>query len=308
MNYNAIIDRVQQHGSISVCQNAPMRDYTSFRIGGTADLLLEPQTKEALLFCCRAACEADLPLYVFGAGSNVLVGDRGIRGVVVRLAAPFNAVSQNGCELTAEAGISLARLAAFALSAELTGLEFAGGIPGTLGGALFMNAGAYGGEMKDVVIETEYLDLKNGSVNTISGDAHKFGYRHSIFSDMDCVILTSRLRLAPGSAETIRSTMHDLNERRREKQPLTFPSAGSTFKRPEGYFAAKLIEDTGLKGRSCGGAQVSTKHAGFIVNTGNATAADVRRLIEQVQKTVMNTFGVALEPEVRFVGEFETSL
>lgn len=305
MQYNALIAALQQRIDVTIKENEPMCNHTSFQIGGAADLMLLPQTKEALVACCRAVHDAGFPLYIVGAGSNILVGDGGIRGVVVRLAAPLNQISQSGSVLAAEAGVSLARLAAYALSAELTGLEFASGIPGTLGGAVFMNAGAYGGEMKDVVTETDYLDLSDGSIRTITGAAHEFGYRHSVFAEKEAVILESRLSLQRGDAETIRAAMQDFNARRREKQPLTYPSAGSTFKRPEGYFAAKLIEDAGLKGVTVGGAQISPKHAGFVVNTGHATAVDVQKLIAHVQNKVMHTFGVALEPEVRFLGEFD---
>lgn len=304
MDVTALSAALLQHGDINVIQNAPMRDYTSFQIGGTADLLLMPQTKEALLFCCRTVREHGVPLCLIGAGSNLLVGDGGIRGAVIRLAAPFSRVTQNDTVLTAEAGISLARLSALAAGAGLSGLAFASGIPGTLGGAVFMNVGAYGGEMKDVVTETDYLDVQDGMVHTLRGAAHAFGYRRSVFSGTEYVILESRLTLTPDDPEAIRSAMRELNAKRREKQPLAQPSAGSTFKRPEGYFAAKLIEDAGLKGKSVGGAQVSPKHAGFVVNTGNATAADVRRLMTLVQNEVFAAFGVRLEPEVRFVGEF----
>lgn len=300
----ALLARLQQCSDITVRQNAPMRDYTSFQIGGTADLLLLPETKEALQACCKAVRASGLSAYILGAGSNVLVGDGGIRGVVIRLGAPFSRIRQSGTMLIAEAGVSLARLASAALEAGLSGLEFASGIPGSLGGAVFMNAGAYGGEMKDVVVETEYLDVSDGTLHRVTGADHGFDYRRSVFTGTEHLIVESRLQLTPGEPETIRAAMRDLNSRRKEKQPLHYPSAGSTFKRPAGYFAAKLIEDAGLKGAKVGGAQVSEKHAGFIVNTGGATAADVRRLMAHVQKEVFEAFGVMLEPEVRLLGEF----
>ncbi len=298
-----LIARLIKEPGITVKQNALMRDYTSFQIGGPADLMLQPESADALAQCFRILHEASIVPLVIGAGSNLLVSDRGIRGVVIRLAAPMNRTYVQENEIIAEAGISLARLAMTALDAGLSGLEFASGIPGTLGGAIFMNAGAYGGEMKDVTIETEYLD-ENGALCTLSGKQHTFGYRKSFFSGKPFIILRSRLRLTPGDPEKIRETMRDLNARRKEKQPLNFPSAGSFFKRPEGHFAGRLIEDAGLKGAFVGGAQISKKHAGFMINTGGATAEDVCRLMEQVKETVYKNTGVTLEPEVRFVGEF----
>lgn len=298
-----LIEKLQQRADVKVTENEPLAPYTSFQIGGPADLLLQPETAEAFAFCQTALTEAGEPFTVIGAGSNLLVADEGIRGTVIRLTAPFSRVSVEGNLLTAEAGISLARLAAEALKAGLTGLEFASGIPGSLGGAVYMNAGAYGGEMKDIVFETEYL-AADGRLKTVTGDAHGFGYRKSIFMDSRATVLKAKLRLAPGNPEEIRQTMRELNARRKEKQPLQFPSAGSTFKRPEGHFAGKLIEDAGLKGFCIGGAQISEKHAGFLINTGGATADDVCRLMTFVKEQVFEKFGVSLEPEVRLLGQF----
>ncbi|MBR6729079.1 MAG: UDP-N-acetylmuramate dehydrogenase, partial [Clostridia bacterium] len=233
----------------------------------------------------------------------LLVADAGIRGAVVRLSPPFSQVTQEGNTLIAEAGISLAALAAAALKAGLSGLEFASGIPGTLGGALYMNAGAYGGEMKQVVTETDYME-KNGTLGTLKGEEHAFSYRKSAFINTGRVILRARLLLEPAAQESIRSTMLELNARRKEKQPLNFPSAGSFFKRPTGHFAGALIETAGLKGLTVGGARISEKHAGFMINTGGATAKDVCTLVEQVKRRVFEQFGVTLEPEVQFIGDF----
>ncbi|MBE7048691.1 MAG: UDP-N-acetylmuramate dehydrogenase [Ruminococcaceae bacterium] len=299
-----ICAELQKRGDITCLQNASMDAYTSFQIGGPADLLLLPETIDGLIACRSLLQQAQIPTTIIGAGSNLLVADQGICGAVIRLAKPLSRITCEGNTLIAEAGVSLARLSAVALDASLSGLEFASGIPGTLGGAVYMNAGAYGGEMKDVVVETDYLDA-SGRQHTLVGEAHQFSYRSSAASGQDWILIRSRLSLVPGNPETIRATMQDLNGRRRDKQPLLYPSAGSTFKRPTGYYAAKLIEDAGLKGFSVGGAQVSEKHAGFVINTGGATAEDVRSLIKQVQEQVQQHFGVFLEPEVRFIGEFE---
>ncbi len=301
--YRELLSILQARDDIKITQQAPMAPYTSFQIGGPADLLIEPETMEALVFCYRQLKAAQIPITVIGAGSNLLVADKGIRGAVIRLAKPFSNVSRQDDVLVAEAGVSLAKLAAEALAAELSGLEFASGIPGTLGGAVYMNAGAYGGEMKDVVIETDYLTAE-GELCTVRGEGHSFGYRKSIFSQQNGIVLRSKLQLTKGEPAEIRATMLGLNNRRREKQPLHLPSAGSTFKRPVGHFAGGLIEQAGLKGVTIGGAQVSEKHAGFLVNVGGATAADVCRLMNYVKEQVFEKFNVELEPEVRLLGDF----
>ena len=297
-----LIQTLKSTGAI-VIENAPMSEYTSFEIGGPADLLIEPGSKESLAFCFKALKEAGIKPTIIGAGSNLLVSDQGIRGAVIRLGKAMSRVTVNENTITAEAGVSLARLANEALSAGLSGLEFASGIPGTLGGAVFMNAGAYGGEMKDVVEETEYL-TKDGTLATVSGEEHAFGYRHSFFSENGGIVLGSKMILSPKDPEEIRATMLDFNTRRKEKQPLSFPSAGSFFKRPEGHFAGKLIEDAGLKGTTVGGAQISEKHAGFVINIGNATAQDVCNLMKLVREKILSETGVTLEPEVRMLGDF----
>ena len=244
---------------------------------------------------------AGVPLYVIGRGSNLLVRDEGVRGAVLCTAEMHEITITGSSTIVAEAGASLFSIASTALRQGLAGAEFAAGIPGTLGGAVFMNAGAYGGQMADLIMRTHYLD-SDGKPGVIEGDAHGFGYRESIFkAHPDWTILRAELRLAPGSPASIREKMQDYAQRRREKQPLEFPSAGSTFKRPEGYFAGKLIQDSGLMGYAVGGAQVSEKHAGFLINRGGATCADMLALIEHVQKTVLQNFGVELQCEVRLI-------
>lgn len=291
-------------GKDAVLINEPMSKHTTFKIGGAADILIEPEDIECLLGVLEALKKNNVPFFIMGNGSNLLVGDRGVRGAVIKISNSMSAASVDGEYIDAEGGIKLSRLANIAQSASLTGLEFASGIPGTLGGALFMNAGAYGGEMKDVIKSVTYLDIKSGEIKTISGNECDFGYRHSIFSEIDAVVISARLKLSNGDGKEIRATMNELAAKRNDKQPIDKPSAGSTFKRPEGHFAGTMIQDCGLKGYKIGGAEVSEKHAGFIINAGGATAKDVRNLIEYVQDTVDDKFSVRLEPEVKFVGEF----
>ncbi len=295
----------EQVGPSRVYLNEPMSKHTTFRIGGPADVLVEPSDVMQVETVCRTLRQLEIPFLVLGNGSNVLVGDLGIRGVVVKLGNAFSTCRmEEDTLLSAQAGIKLSRLAAHALDKSLTGLEFAAGIPGTLGGALYMNAGAYGGEMSQVVEEVSYLN-EEGKVATIRGCNCGFGYRTSIFAqNPDYVILGCTIRLKEGNPEEIKATMDDLAERRIDKQPLNFPSAGSTFKRPEGAFAGKLIQDAGLMGLRVGGASVSEKHAGFVVNDKKATAKDVRELIALVQEKVKENSGFDLEPEVRMIGEF----
>ena len=247
--------------------------------------------------------EEKLPYFVLGNGSNLLVSDKGYRGVVIQLWKNFSDITVKDCCIQAKAGALLSKVAAEALEAGLTGMEFASGIPGTIGGAAFMNAGAYGGEMKDIIKSVKVLDTQ-GEVRILPKEELKMGYRTSIVKEKGYTVLSVELELAKGNQEEIRNTMEDLKERRTSKQPLEMPSAGSTFKRPEGYFAGKLIMDSGLRGFSVGGAQVSEKHCGFVVNKGGATAMDVLNLIREVQRRVKEQFGVELETEVRFLGEF----
>ena len=285
-----------------VITNFPLKEYTSFKIGGIADLYVCPNNLMELLNTLSILKENNVPYFLLGAGSNLLISDKGIRGAVIKLGDGFDYAHAKGDYILAGAGVSLAKLALEAKNAELTGLEFAAGIPGSLGGALYMNAGAYGGEMKDVVTEVSFID-EDGTVKTIPCSECGFGYRKSAFSKGNKIIISAKITLKKGNKDEISATMRDLNNKRKEKQPLEYPSAGSTFKRPQGHFAGSLIEQAGLKGYTVGGAQVSEKHAGFVINTGNATAKDVCELIEYVKKTVFEKFGVKLEPEVKITGE-----
>ncbi len=277
----------------------PMDKHTSFKIGGNADFMVLPENIKQIKDTVMMLKENGIRYTVIGNGSNLLVDDDGIRGVVIKLAKNFSEVVVSGDTIIARCGALLSRIANVALNNSLTGFEFASGIPGTLGGAVVMNAGAYDGEMKDVVVETTYMN-GDGDVLTVSGAEHGFGYRKSIFGKDD-IILESTLVLKKGDRDAISARMSELNSQRRTKQPLELPSAGSTFKRPEGHFAGKLIQDAGLKGYKIGGASVSEKHSGFIVSDGTATCADVLALIEYVQNEVYDKFKVKLEPEVRYI-------
>ncbi|MCR5396604.1 MAG: UDP-N-acetylmuramate dehydrogenase [Lachnospiraceae bacterium] len=284
-----------------VAVDEPMSAHTTFRIGGPADYYVEPtfeEVKELLFFLKKE----NIPYTLIGNGSNLLVSDEGIEGVVVSFGKEMSEVSWEKEVVRAKAGILLSRLASFAASKFLSGLEFASGIPGTLGGAITMNAGAYGGEMKDVVQSVTVLD--GDEIKEYSGEEMDFSYRHSRVLDEDLIVLEVTMKLQSGREEEILSSMKELNKKRVEKQPLNFPSAGSTFKRPEGYFAAKLIEDAGLKGYTVGGAKVSEKHSGFVINFDHATAKDVCTLMQDIQRIVKEKFDVSLEPEVRLIGRF----
>lgn len=280
----------------------PMSRHTTFRIGGPADVFIEAGTEDEVKRVIAYCKENDVPYLVMGNGSNMLIGDRGWRGAVLHIGKRMNHVSIQGNEVHAEAGVLLSALASAILKAELSGFERLSGIPGTLGGGIYMNAGAYGSELKDVIESVTYLD-EAGEIHTRKKEDLDLSYRHSMFETGKYVILSSVLRLEKGTYDEIKAQMQEYNRKRAEKQPLAMPSAGSTFKRPEGYFAGKLIQDCGLMGASIGGAQVSEKHAGFIVNKGGATAADVLALIRHVQDTVEKEYGVRLEPEVRLIGE-----
>ena len=281
--------------------NEPMSRRTTFRVGGPADVLFLPEGEEQLIEALNAARTADVPVLVIGNGSNLLVRDGGIRGLVVALGEGMASIARVGDELTAWAGASLARVAAYAQAAGLSGLEFASGIPGTLGGGCRMNAGAYGGQLSDVLIDARVL--LGGEIRTMTRDELQMGYRTTLPLREGGIVLCARFGLREDDPEAILGRMKALNARRRDKQPLNFPSAGSVFKRPEGHFAGALIQDAGLKGRRVGGAQVSEKHAGFIVNAGGATAADVENLIRLVQDEVEAASGIRLETEVRILGE-----
>lgn len=281
----------------------PMKNHTTFRIGGPADCLAVPHTIDEAEKVIRSCRQEGVPCFIMGNGSNLLVSDQGFRGVVVQLYKEFAGIETEGTLIRAQAGASLARIAAEALRNGLEGFEFAAGIPGTLGGACIMNAGAYGGEMKDVLREVTVLTLE-GERKIFHREELDMGYRTSRASREGAVVLEAVLQLKKGEERRIREKMEDLKERRISKQPLEYPSAGSTFKRPEGYFAGKLIQDAGLRGFRVGDAMVSEKHCGFVINCGNATAADVAELIRQIQEKVKETSGVTLEPEVRRLGEF----
>lgn len=282
--------------------DAPMSRYTSFRVGGKADALFFPKDEPELALALKTAKENGIPAAVIGNGSNLLVKDGGIEGLVIRLGDEFSGITVDGCRITAKAGDSLTRVAMKAYEAGLTGFEFASGIPGSVGGGMAMNAGAYGGELKNVTVSARLMDPETGVVTEYPVNELNMGYRTSLALTKGLIVTEAAFELTPGDRESIKAAMDDLNRRRRDKQPLTFPSAGSTFKRPEGYFAGALIEGAGLKGVSVGGAQVSEKHAGFIINTGCATAKDVLDLIELVKQRVFEKSGVTLEPEVRILG------
>lgn len=283
--------------------NEKMEKHTTFRIGGPADYFVMPSDVTDVKAVIELCEQEKVPYYVVGNGSNLLVGDKGFRGVIIQIAGNMNQLQADGEVITAQAGCSLAQIAGKALDEELAGFEFAAGIPGTLGGAVRMNAGAYGGEIKDV-LESAFVLTKEGKVMELSVNEMEFGYRTSIIERTGWIILGGKIRLHKGKREEIKAVMDDLREKRVSKQPLEYPSAGSTFKRPKGYFAGKLIQDAGLRGFRVGGACVSEKHSGFVINIDHATAADVVSLMEQVDEKVRAQFGVGLEPEVRRIGEF----
>lgn len=278
----------------------PMNRHTSFKIGGPADMFITVSSVEQLVSVINKAVELDVNCFILGKGSNILASDNGIEGAVISLAG-INDISVSGDEIRCGAGLSLSELCITAAENGLSGLEFAYGIPGTVGGGLFMNAGAYGGEMSDVVKEAEYISF-DGKKGVISAEEMQLGYRTSIFKNSNMIITAVTFKLSFADKTEIRSKMDDFLHRRKDKQPLDFPSGGSTFKRPEGYFAGSLIEKNGLKGKTVGGAMVSEKHAGFVINYNNASGKDVKELIKIVKETVLKSDGVNLEPEIIFVG------
>ena len=294
---------VQIVGEERVRTDEPMKNHTTFRVGGPADFFVTPETSEevrAVIDMCRSE---EIDCHIIGNGSNLLVSDRGVRGVVVQIAKAMNKIESNGEQIRAQAGALLSEVAAHALKDGLAGFEFAAGIPGTLGGACVMNAGAYGGEMKDVLYEVTVL-TPQGEFRILKEDELELGYRTSVIARKGYIVLEAVIRLKKGDEEEIRRQMEDLRDRRISKQPLEYPSAGSTFKRPEGYFAGKLIQDAGLRGYTFGGAQVSEKHCGFVINRGDATAAEVAELMRRVADKVEEQFKVRLEPEVKRLGDF----
>lgn len=290
-------------GNDNVSVDEPMKKHTTFRIGGPADYYVMPHSGEEAAQVIKACREWKLPFYILGNGSNLLVSDKGFRGVIIQMFKNYSEVSVDGVCVTARAGALLSKIAKTALENNLTGLEFAAGIPGTLGGAVVMNAGAYGGEMKDVLEEVGVLSGE-GEILRLKREELDLGYRTSVIARKGYIVLEAKMRLQEGKRETIVSRMEELKEKRVSKQPLELPSAGSTFKRPEGNFAGKLIMEAGLRGFSVGDAQVSEKHCGFVVNKGGATALQVRELMQEVIRRVEETSGVTLEPEVKMLGEW----
>lgn len=281
----------------------PMKKHTTFRVGGPADYFICAESVQEVQDVVALCKKEAVPYYIMGNGSNLLVGDKGYRGVILQIAKAMNTINIEGTTIRAQAGALLSRIGHKALEAGLTGFEFAAGIPGTLGGAVVMNAGAYGGEMKDVLADVTVLN-QEGQVEVLSNEQLALGYRTSIIAEKGYVVLDATLQLKEGDRAAIKQRMDELREQRTAKQPLEYPSAGSTFKRPEGYFAGKLIQDAKLRGFQVGGAQVSEKHCGFVINRGDATAADIVELMEQVTDKVQQIFGVTLEPEVKKLGEF----
>ena len=280
-----------------------MKNYTSFRAGGTAAEMVVPETSEELMEALRAISRQERKSIILGNGSITLVTDKGFDGTVVKRGEAFSGITVEGDRIVAGGGALMSAVAKAALAADLAGFEFASGIPGSIGGAVFMNAGAYGGEMKDIVESVNLVSRDGSSLRTVCGRDMDFAYRHSCLETSGDVVVSVCLRLQPGVHEEIGAKMKELTQRRNEKQPVQYPSAGSFFKRPEGYFAGKLIQDAGLKGLAVGGAQVSEQHSGFIINRGDATAGDIIDLMRLVQNTVFDRFGVRLEPEVRIIGE-----
>lgn len=299
MQLNNLYSRLNEL-KIEYVKDEPMSHHTTFKIGGNADIFVKVKCERELKTVIALAKEFKMPYFVLGKGSNLLVSDKGIEGIVISLDG-LSEIKIEGDTVVAGAGASLRTLCITAYKASLTGLEFAYGIPGTVGGALYMNAGAYGGEMSQVVLCATAIN-SDGNIIKLSLNEMQLGYRTSIFKNADLIITSVTFKLKCGDSDKIKLAMDDFFSRRRDKQPLEFPSAGSTFKRPEGYFAGALIEQNNLKGLSVGGAQVSKKHAGFVINTGNATCQDVLSLIKKVQNTVKEADGVTLEPEVIFVG------
>ena len=281
----------------------PMSRHTTFRVGGEAQCFVRISDKEQLKKLIPYLRQIEVPYFILGNGSNLLVSDKGYEGVILQIGNKMNTITVEGTHIRAQAGALLSQIAKCAYDKGLTGFEFASGIPGSIGGGVVMNAGAYGGEMKQVVESVLVMDIQ-GEILELSGESMEFGYRTSIIKNRPFIVLEVCLKLEQGNKERIASDMEERAQKRREKQPLEYASAGSTFKRPEGYFAGKLIMDAGLRGYSIGGAQVSDKHCGFVVNTGRASATDVAEVISEVQERVKDKFGVSLETEVIFLGDF----
>ena len=302
MSFDKIYDYAKSIGCPSQ-RDVPMSKYTTFRIGGNASVMLTPTTDEQLASIIKKCKEGNIKPFIIGNGSNMLISDKGLDTVVINMCRPDPKIELvNGDTVVCDAGATMSRVCNFALENGLTGLEFAFGIPGSAGGAAYMNAGAYGGEMKDVLVECRHID-SDGNFGSLKGEELGLAYRTSAYEHNGYIITTLVMKLSKGNKDEIRAKMQELLQRRKDKQPLEYPSAGSTFKRPEGYFAGALIEECGLKGYSVGGAQVSEKHAGFVINKGDASAKDVLDLIKYIQDKVLSEKGVMLEPEVRLIEE-----
>ena len=298
--YNQLIHIVEKE---RVLLDEPMKKHTTFRVGGNADCFVMPKTvKEVEEVVCLCK-QMGMPYYVIGNGSNLLVSDNGYRGVIIQIYKEMNEIVVEEVSVRAQAGALLSKVGSASLEAELSGFEFAAGIPGTVGGAVVMNAGAYGGEMKDILLNATVL-TDEGEVITLKNEELELGYRTSVVAKKNYIVLEAEFGLQKGDKKEIRAKMDELKVQRTTKQPLEYPSAGSTFKRPEGYFAGKLIQDAGLRGYQVGGAQVSEKHCGFVINKENATAADIVELMKQITDKVYQNFGVTLEAEVKRLGEF----
>ncbi len=299
--YNELLKFIDKD---KILKDEPMELHTSFKIGGKADFLVKPSTEDEIISILKFSKENDIPVFILGNGSNILVRDGGIRGITIKPNLQDISIFENDddVDIIVGAGYPVAKLSRIVSQKEIAGLEFLSGIPGTIGGAVKMNAGAYGSEMKDCVVETKYMDY-DGNIYIINAEEHEFGYRRSIFSKKEVIILETKLKLNYGEKEIIDNKINEITEQRKQKQPITMPSAGSVFKRGDGFVTARLIDECGLKGFSIGGAEVSTMHAGFIVNKGNATANDVIELIEYVKNKVKEKYNVDLELEVLIVGE-----
>ena len=299
--YNELLKFIDKD---KILKDEPMALHTSFKIGGKADFLVKPSTEDEIISILKFSKENDIPVFILGNGSNILVRDGGIRGITIKQNLQDISIFENDddVDIIVGAGYPFAKLSRIVSQKEIAGLEFLSGIPGTIGGAVKMNAGAYGSEMKDCVVETKYMDY-DGNIYIINAEEHEFGYRRSIFSKKEVIILETKLKLNYGEKEIIDNKINEITEQRKQKQPITMPSAGSVFKRGDGFVTARLIDECGLKGFSIGGAEVSTMHAGFIVNKGNATANDVIELIEYVKNKVKEKYNVDLELEVLIVGE-----
>ena len=298
--YSKLIDALEEK---QVYTKEPMKNHTTFRVGGEADYFVLPKTKEEVKKIVDICREYEMPYYILGNGSNLLVGDKGYRGVIIQIYKEMNDIIVEENRIKVQAGALLSKIGNVALNASLKGFEFAAGIPGTMGGAVVMNAGAYGGEMKDV-LESVAVLTPEGDILVLKNHELELGYRTSIIAKKGYIVLEAIVALEQGNKDEIKARMDELRVQRTTKQPLEYPSAGSTFKRPEGYFAGKLIQDAGLRGFQVGGAQVSEKHCGFVINKENATAADIVELMSQVSDIVKEKFGVELEPEVKRLGEF----